>query len=174
MSAQRLELDYIRGPRRSRWLGYLVLAVSLAVAGGMTLRYRDAQRELARLQAASGLLGAGPRPARAVPQERLRAEMKTVQTVLRRLALPWGPLLRAVEQATSPDVALLQLVPDALRQRLQLTAEARDQASMLAYLKRLSEAAALTDVHLVNHRERLDQPRKPIQFTVQASLRDAS
>lgn len=173
MTAQRLELDYIRAPRRSRWLGYVVLAFSLAIAGAITSLYRDAQRTLAGIRASSDLLGAGPRSARVVPQKRLRAQMQTVQAVLRRLTLPWGALLQAVEQAEGPDVALLKLEPDPLRQRLRLTAEARDQTAMLAYLKRLSGSTALTDVQLVSHRERPDQPRKPIQFAVQASLREA-
>src|SRR5204862_457866 len=99
ISTRRLELDYVAPVRRPHWPGLVVLAVSLAVAGAMLVRYRDAQREVVRLEAESGLIAPDRRPARAVSRERLEEEAKLAEGVVRQLTLPWAKLIGAIEQA---------------------------------------------------------------------------
>src|SRR2546421_411835 len=85
ISTRRLELDYVAPVRRPHWPGLVVLAVSLAVAGGMLARYRDA---------------------------------------------------------------------------------------MFEYLRRLGSAQGLAEVHLVSHQVQREDPQRPIQFSVQAAIKD--
>jgi len=148
-----------------------VLAVSLGIAAELALRYRDAQLELARLAAASGLASPQRAPVRAVPKERLDDEVKNAEAVVRQLTLPWASLIRAIEQAATRDVAILQLQPDAESRVVRLTAEARHREAMFEYLRRLGAAKGLAEVHLVGHQLQRDDPQRPIQFSVQASLR---
>ena len=173
MSAARLDFDYVARSRRATWLGYALLAASIVVASEVALRYRDVQDERARMEVATGLLIGARRPARAIPKERLDEEAKAAQAVVRRLTLPWAPLFATIEKAATRDVAILQLQPDPRQRVLRLTGEARDQGAMLEYLQRLADAKALTDVQLLNHQVRLDDPQQPIQFAVQAALRGA-
>ena len=42
---------------------------------------------------------------------------------------------------------------------------------MLAYLERLAASPALADVYIASHQVMLEDPRRPIQFTVQARLK---
>jgi Tfp pilus assembly protein PilN len=91
--------------------------------------------------------------------------------VVRQLTVPWSALIGALEQASTRDVALLQLQPDADQRRLRLTAEARDREAMFAYLRRLESAPALAEVVLVSHQVQNEDPQRPIQFAVQAALR---
>src|SRR5438552_7976521 len=172
ISTRRLELDYVAPVRRPLWPGLVVLAVSLAVAGGMLARYRDAQREVVRLEAESGLIAPDRRPARAVSRERLEEEAKLAESVVRQLTLPWAKLIGTIEQAASRDVAILQLQPDAEQRLLRLTAEARDREAMFEYLRRLGGAQGLAEVHLVSHQVQREDPQRPIQFAVQAVIRD--
>jgi hypothetical protein len=111
------------------------------------------------------------RPAREVPRERLDEETKSAEAVVRELTLPWAALLRSLEDASTRDVAILQLQPDAHLRVLKLTAEARSQEAMFRYLQRLAAAKNLADAHLVSHQVQRDDPQRPIQFSVQASLR---
>jgi len=173
MSLRRLELDYIAPPRRPRSLGFAVLAIALATAGVLLERYREVKVELERIEAGQGLLGTERRPVRAAPRERLEAEAKSVEAVLRQLALPWGTIIETVEDATTSDVAILQMQPDAQQRQLRLGAEARTQEAMLDYLRRLAAARALADVHVVSHQVQMEDPQRPIQFTVQALLKGA-
>jgi nitrate reductase NapAB chaperone NapD len=167
-----LQLDLVAPPRRSRWLGYLVLAGSLFVASEMFMRMREAQDQLARLDAMQGLLG-DTRPTRALPRERLEEQMKEAQAVLRQLALPWAQLVESLESAAMPDVSVLQVQPDAQQRLLRVTAEAKGEETMFRYLRRLAAAEGFSDVHLVSHQVREDDPRRPLQFSLQVSFRSS-
>jgi Tfp pilus assembly protein PilN len=167
-----LELDYVASPRRAHWLGFMVLALALCVAADVVIRHRDARRELSALDAAQGLLNGERSPSKALPQGRLDEEAKSVNEVVRQLTLPWAKMLAAVERASSSEVVVLQLQPEAQQRLLRLTAEARNRKAMLDYVRRLEQDRALAEVHLIRHEVRLDHPARPIQFGVQATLRE--
>ena len=171
MRPPRLELDYLAPPRRAVWPGIVVLALSLALGAWLFERYREARLELVKLETESGLMSPERRPARALPRERLDAETKAAEAVVRQLTVPWAALVGALEKASMRDVALLQLQPDADQRRLRLTAEARDREAMFSYLRRLEAAPALAEVVLVSHQVQQDDPQRPIQFSVQAMLK---
>jgi Tfp pilus assembly protein PilN len=170
MTLRRLELDYIAAPRGPRALGLVVLAIALATAGLLVERYREVRLELERVEARQRLLGTERVAARATPR-RLEEEAKSVEAVLHQLALPWGTIIATVEGATTTDVAILQLQPDAPQRQLRLGAEARTQQAMLDYLRRLGASESLADVHVVSHQVQMEDPNRPIQFTVQAQLK---
>jgi hypothetical protein len=167
-----LEIDYVASPRRSRWAGLTVLALALSVAAGVVSRYQDARRELAALDAAQGLASAQRPLSKALPRERLDEEAKIVNEVVRQLALPWARMIAAVEKASTGEVVVMQLQPEAQQRLLRLTAEAKNRQAMLAYVRRLGQDRALAEVHLVRHEVRLDHPARPIQFAVQATFRE--
>jgi hypothetical protein len=169
----RLELDYVAPPRRARWPGAVLLAASLVVAAGVVERYRDARAELAAVEAAQGLVNLDRGSTKAIPRERLDEEAKMVNEVVRQLGLPWGRMIAAVEKASTGDVVVMQLQPDAQQHLLRLSAEAKSRQAMLQYVRRLGQDSTLADVYLVRDEVRMDQPGRPIQFAVQATLREA-
>jgi Tfp pilus assembly protein PilN len=173
MKPRRVELDYVAAPRRPVWPGVLLLILSLAVAGAIVPRYRDAQLELAGLQATASLVGAERRPVRTLSKERLDEELRSAEAVMRQLSLPWGSLVEALEQASTHDVAVLQLQPDADNRVLRLTAEARHSKAMFEYVRRLGAAKGLADAHVVSHHMQREDPQRPIQFSVQAAMKSA-
>ena len=170
---RRVNLDYL-APRRSRhWPGALLLAASLGAAAWLGAGYYQLQAELDRIQTAAGMAAAPERraPVKAVPPERLAEETKRAEAVVRELTVPWAPLMRSLEEAASRDVAILQLQPDAQLRVLKLTAEARNQDAMFQYLRRLAASRNLSETHLLSHQVQRDDPQRPIQFSVQATLR---
>jgi len=171
MKAERLELDFVAAPRRAAWPGVLLLVAALLVAGELWQRYRELRLESERLATAHGLVATPRGAARPLPRERLDEEAKSAEAVARQLALPWARLVETLESAATPEVAVLVLQPDAQSRALRLVAEARHRGAMFDYLKRLSEAPALAEVHIVSHQVRMDEPQRPIQFAVQAALR---
>jgi len=122
--------------------------------------------------AAQGSLTAA-RAAPAVPRERLDEELRAAEGVVRQLTVPWPALLGAIEQTATRDVAILQLQPDVDQGVLRLTAEARRRDAMFDYLRRLAAARGITEVHLVSHQVLESDPQRPIQFAVQAAMREA-
>lgn len=171
MMPRRLELDYVARPRRPRWLGYALLAVALGVAGDLVVRYRDVRLELERADNAQELLTTGRQTPKVIPKERLDEQVKNAQAAVRQLTLPWALLIQTLEDATTKDVAILQLQPDASQQQLRIIAEARDKDAMLEYLRNLTAAKAFANAHLINHQVQIEDPQRPIQFSVQAWFR---
>jgi Tfp pilus assembly protein PilN len=149
----------------------LVLALSLVVAAGLGERYRDTRVEVARLETQSGLT-VPERPAKPIPRERVEEEARAAESVVRQLTLPWAALISTIEQAVSGDVAILQLQPDAENRLLRLTAETRQREAMFSFVRRLGEAPLLADVHLVSHQVQREDPQHPVQFSIQASIRE--
>jgi hypothetical protein len=167
-----LQLDFVVPRRRARLLGFAVLALALGGAGALVLKHQETQQRLQQLEAAEALLNTS-RPARAVPRERLEGEMKSAQATVRQLALPWAQLIDSLERASTKEISLLHIQPDAQSRVLRVTAEARRHELMLEYLQRLGATGSFADVHLVSHHVREDDPRRPIQFSVQAAFRSA-
>ena len=64
-----------------------MLALSLALAGWLGERYRDARVEVARLDTQSGLI-APERPVRPIPREKIEEEGRNAEAVVRKLTLP--------------------------------------------------------------------------------------
>lgn len=150
----------------------MVLALSLAVAAGLGERYRDARVEVARLEAQTGLI-VPERPAKPIPRERIEEEARAAEAVVRQLTLPWAALIATIEQAASTkEVAILQLQPDAENRLLRLTAETRQREAMFDFVRRLGEQPLLADVHLVSHQVQREDPQHPVQFSLQASIRE--
>jgi Tfp pilus assembly protein PilN len=171
MMPHRLELDFIAAPHRRRWLGYTLLAVSLLVATDLVVRFRDAQTEVEHIEAAKGLLSTEREAAKAAPKERLDEQVRNAEAIVRQLTLPWAMLIQTLEEAAISDVAILQLQPEAQQRLLRVMAEARNQEAMLEYVRRLAGTQTLLNVHLVNHQIQLEDPQRPIQFSVQATFK---
>ena len=164
MRPRRLELDHAAPRRRTRWPGFALLGVSLAIGAHLGLSYRDTVTALGKVPATVQ----APRPA---PGKTSDAADKVARAALRQLALPWAGLFRALEVSATPDVALLQLQPEAQQQVLRVTAEARDTGAMFKYLRGLANAKGLSEIHLVTHQVAQDDPQRPVRFAAQASFR---
>ena len=170
MKRAPLELDFVAAPRRARLAGFFVMALALGVASVLISKQQNAQQRLQQLQAAENLLGSARAP-RAVPRERLEEQLKSAQATVRQLALPWAELIDALERSAMREVSLLHIQPDAQQRLVRLTAEARNEGQMLEYLRRVGAAGRFSEVHLVSHQLREDDPRRPVQFSLQATFR---
>ena len=170
MKRAPLELDFVATPRRLRLAGLMVMVLALGVAGTLLHKHQSAQQRLQQLQAAESLLSSARAP-RVVPRERLDEQLKSAQATVRQLALPWAELIDALERSAMREVSLLHIQPDAQQRVVRLTAEARNEGQMLEYLRRVGAAGRFSEVHLVSHQLREDDPLRPVQFSLQAMFR---
>jgi Tfp pilus assembly protein PilN len=166
MKRARLALDLIAAPRRLRWPGYLLLGLAIGTAAGLFQRHQHATLALQRLDSAADLVAV--RQVAKAPRKAL--DEKSLQAALRQLALPWAGILQAAERAAGPDVAILQLQPEPQHKLLRISAEARNRDAMFKYLRSLSRAQGLSQVHLLSEEVQLEDPQKPIRFSAQASF----
>jgi len=104
----------------------------------------------------------------------LDARIGKAQQILSRLTFPWDELFGQLEDISVSGVALLEVQPDADRETVMLTGEAKDAAAMLAYVARLEQARSLSGIHLRRHETLANEPTRPIRFSVAATWRISS
>jgi hypothetical protein len=167
-----LRIDFARTAAAPSWHGWGLLAVALAIAALLANGLRNAQTELAALEYRAAGLRAGEARAAADPQaaRALREELQHARAVAQQLALPWGRLFQAVEGAANRQVALIALQPESAQGMVRITAEARDLAEALEFVRRLSETRQLRGVHLASHQIQTEDAQRPVRFVVLASL----
>lgn len=174
-----LWLDY-RQDKPLHWAGPVLLMLVLAALAATVVHYLALHDETVlwedRLARAERDLGR-ERGIRAVHRPGGRdgesLEVKRANEVLRRLSLPWDSLFLTMESAAGEDVALLALEPDAEKQMVKVSGEARDFTAVLNYVTRLEAQEAFGQVYLQSHQVQLQDPQLPVRFALQAVWKGA-
>lgn len=170
-----LWLDY-RQDKPSHWAGPLLLMLVLAALAATVVHYLELSDEtvvwedrLARAERGMARDHGTRAAARSGDGETL--EVKRANEVLRRLSLPWDSLFLTMESAAGEEVALLALEPDAEKQVVTVSGEAKDFTSLLNYVTRLEAQEAFGPVYLQSHQVQLQDPQLPVRFALQAAWR---
>jgi Tfp pilus assembly protein PilN len=170
---RRVSLNVIGTRRYIPWLGWALLAAALAGAGQVAWALRSLQAEIERIETRVERLRA--RTGVGVPQDpklmKQRAEeVHRARLVTQQLTLPWGVLFEAVEQSATGRVALLSLRPETSQNLVRITAETRDFADAVEFVRRLEATRRLRSVHLASHQVQEQDPQRPIRFVVVGTL----
>jgi len=161
---QRIELDFIRRAPRSRWAGRVLLAVALGVAGDMAFTFVQLERAVKSNEATV----ARAQPRKAVTQVS-NDELALARDTVERLGLPWTKLFAALEAAANDQVALLAIEPDTKNGTVKITGDSKDYLAALGYVLNLSQADALSNVQLVRHEVKQNDPQRPVAFSISAA-----
>lgn len=158
----RLELNHVApAGQGSRYQAGLAVAAVVALLCGwqlmnMRAERMDIEQKLQQIQEARK-----PVQVAAIQPQALsavqKAEIKEANGILDELGRPWPALLNRLEQVAQPEIALLAIRPDAAKGKLRLKGEAKDIASLLAYLQRLEGVPEMHDVVLDEH-EMMEKP----------------
>jgi hypothetical protein len=151
-------------------LALLLLILSFARYQGLNGEAEAWEQKLEQAPRAQGLRAT----AAGREVKSLSLEVKRANEVLRQLTLPWEDLLQGVEAAADKRVALLAVEPDAEKQVVRISGEARDFAALLKYIERLDKQPVFGPVYLQSHRVMLRDPERPVRFALQAVWRSRS
>jgi Tfp pilus assembly protein PilN len=179
MIMERMRLDYQRRELPVPRAGLMVLALSLAAAIAVGGQYFSVSRKLADSEAtADRLEDTAHRHGILVSRDakadgELGKEVSYANEVLRQLTLPWDRLFETIEAAGDKNVALLSLAPDRQKHVVRIAIEAKDPAAGLDYLKGLEARDIFQTVRIKSHQIQLQDPERPIRFTLQATWKDA-
>jgi Tfp pilus assembly protein PilN len=152
----------------------LLVALLLCAAAGVLAWRLQAQRLADQAQVDSVRRRvAAPVVVAAAPVDVALPQISTVQAnvvnaAVLQLNLPWRALRDAVGAATPPTIALLALEPDARKQTLRVTAEAKNSDEMFAYVEKLKEQELFSAVLLTRHEINDQDPNRPIRFQLDA------
>lgn len=176
----KLHLDYQRSIKPFPWAGLLLLVLALLalIATGMYYRNLSAQVTLWESKAdriehaAQRQLPAGQSSEPMTAD--LVLEVKHANEILRQLGMPWDNLFQTLESVGSKDVTLLVLEPDMEKRLVKISAEAKNMAAMLHYIRQLENRDVLGTVYLQSHHVQLQDPEKPVRFELLAVWRGKS
>jgi len=178
MKPAAIRLDLATGvrpaPRGGRLLlaaGVALLAVALWQSGQIVAERTRALAGLRALQAER--VRADAPPVTGKPDPRQLALVRATRQVTANLNTPWSGLLTSLGSSARQGVALLAVEPSAAKRSVRLTAEARDDDEMLAYLATLQSDPRLKAVVLASHQVQAQAPGTPVRFQIQALWGDA-
>jgi Tfp pilus assembly protein PilN len=160
---QQLHIDFSGRRGGSPWLGRVLLALAAGVALDAAWSYHAARSTLSENQARVAQRTPGGAAPKATPQE-VAAVRETVQ----RLSLPWDELFSALESATSDQVALAGIEPDAKAGTVTITGDGKDYLAALSYVLNLSRTEGLERVQLMRH-EQKNEGSGAVSFAVSAA-----
>jgi Tfp pilus assembly protein PilN len=164
-----LWLDYHRSPPGHHRPGWLLLAASLIVTIGLIAYYVQLSNELDRHEQRVTNLRRQAQRLQAVPIQ--TAETNAPAETTAHSAQRWESLFDSLEKATDESVTLTGLDPGA--KEISITGEAKDLASVAAYVQRLHGGPAFMQARLSEYEVIKDRPRRPIHFVVIADWREA-
>lgn len=166
---RRLDIEFGNRRAAASWAARVLLALAVAFALDVALSYNELRRSLEERQASSA-----PARPRSAPQRKVSAEeVALVRDTVQRLGMPWEKLFGALEAAASGEVALLGIEPDPKSGTVLISGESRDYLAALTYVLNLGRAEALTQVRLVRHEARANDPNGAVSFTVSAAWSEA-
>lgn len=113
-----------------------------------------------------------PQRARSSAPSLTAEQAQRINAAIRQLNLPWDELIDALEGAARPQVALLELRPDAAARRLVGVAEARSPQDMIGYIERLKAQPLLTGVVLSSHQVNEEDKNHPLRFEFSATWQE--
>ncbi|MCL2591311.1 MAG: hypothetical protein FWD67_10675 [Betaproteobacteria bacterium] len=152
--------------------GWALLVVAAGVGLFLAWHYAMLVREFNAGEAERARLQRPVSGAAYVPsteeKARLRTEMRFARRVIEQLDTPWLDLFDAVETAYDDNVTLLGIEPEPDRREVRLLAEAKDTEAMLAYVRQVRQSPVLRDAWLANHQINLQDPLRPVRFSINA------
>lgn len=172
MAAPMLTLDFKRDAFLRRSLGAWLLLVGACAGIAIALAFATANQELLQVKRQTTELRqeSMPRTEKKSTMDgtQLAAEITHANTIIRQLNLPWDKLFMALEATSNNQVALLSIQPDTRKQLIHLSGEARNLEAVLDYLAQLRDQETLAQIALTSHEIKLQDPDKPVRFSLSA------
>jgi hypothetical protein len=170
-----LSLDF-RRQSRPGWIGRAMLIAGAAGAAVLAGQYIQMVDEVAQAEAGIRERGVATRkkPVLSIDAgdtQKVALEVKRAREILLQLSMPWNELFASVESVDAPDVALLSIESDIDKQRVKISAEAKNLGAMLDYLRALEGRPTFADVFLQSHQIQQQDPQRPVRFVLTAMWR---
>ena len=150
------------------WGLSIACLVVAAVVGGRAWRYEQhadrIQQDLARLQARRQ----APPPVQ--PSKVDVDAQRRWDALAAERAFNWYPIFRALEQASSADIELLEFLPDKVGRHIVLRGEARTDEALTHYLAALAMQDSFGEVHLTHQKKGQRAGLSPLSFEIRATI----
>jgi len=162
---------YLRPLPRSRVALLAALLTILAPAGWLQQQTAAQDEQLMVLQHQGDQLrrAQAAKPAPKITRVEQEEQRRWAALAAER-SFTWQPMFAALEAVGNADVELLEFRPDKAGRVVMLEGEARDEASLIAFLDALSAQPALRNVHLTHKKIKKRDRLMTVSFAIKASL----
>jgi hypothetical protein len=167
-----LAKEILKPPRRHAALWSVLLASSAAASVWVG---SDVYRQYQNLQHQKQLVVAMQRAPKSQPHAPAPVDIERRRSwneLRRELNFSWYPMFAALEHTSSPDVALLEFIPDKVARRLTLRGTARDMNALTAYITALAEEQYFFNVFLSHQKKTVKNNAEVIDFEVKMQIRE--
>lgn len=152
----------------SKRAGWLLLIVGLAILLDMGITYdhlqndreamdRDIKTSKLHIDDGSRAVGTG---------QYTDKDIADAGLIIKRLSTPWNHIFVGMESVSNKNVAILAIAPDVQSGLLRIEGEAKDYAAALTLVAQLRETKPFSDVFLLSHETKREDPQHPVRFTL--------
>lgn len=129
--------------------------------------YGELQRLKADAASLEGRLNSRPTGVSEGDYKKLLARIGFYNAIIERKSYNWLGLLEQLEKSTPEGISLASVVSDTGNGQVKLEGRARSFAQVRAYLEKLEDSKAFTDIMLVSHHDLfLGEKTRGVQFAV--------
>ena len=163
----KVRLDFqLAGEQPNRRAGWMLLAAGVVLTLEMGVSYDRLHRDRAEIY-------------REVQASKIRLEdpairgmnlsekdVETARQIFSRLSAPWDAFFTGLESIKNKNVAVLSISPDVQTGVLRVEGEAKNYAAVLTLVAQLRVTKPFSEVFLVSHDIKRDDPQQPTGFVV--------
>lgn len=170
MRAVRIDFSESRAAPSAWSLALLAAGLAIAIfatwkVNAFDLRQARANADLARVRSVE----IARRPPVETPAVIPAARVDAINAAVVQLNLPWQALFESLEKAKPQNIALLSLEPDGKKRVLRILAEAKQADDMVDFVRLLREQPQFDDALLTRHEINMQDPNRPLRFTLEAT-----
>lgn len=166
---RRLELDYQKPANpSSRTAGWILLVIGLALLIEMGVSYDRLQndREAMNREIRTSRIRLDVPRSESADHQFTDKDFAQARQIINRLSIPWDSFFTGIESVSKQNVAILSFEPDVQTGLLRIEGEAKDYAAVLTLIARLRMTKPFSEVFLLRHEIKRDDPQHPVSFTV--------
>lgn len=93
-------------------------------------------------------------------------DFEEARQIINRLSAPWDAFFAGLESVSTENVAILSIEPDMQTGLLRIEGEAKDYAAALTLVAQLRTTKPFSEVFLLHHEIKRDDPQHPVGFTL--------
>jgi len=166
---RRLELNYqqLASPpsKTAAWV-LLLVGVAMLVEMGMSYERLQNDREAMNHEIRTSGIRLDESRHKLVEHKFTDKDFAQARQIINRLSIPWDTFFAGIESVTKQNVAILSFEPELQTGLLTIQGEAKDYAAVLTLVARLRMTKPFSEVFLLRHEIKRDDPQHPINFTM--------
>jgi hypothetical protein len=165
---RRLELNFQNPPNRpSRKAGWLLLLTGLVLLIELGMSYDRLQndRETMNQEIKTSHIRLDTQNNDSNYQF-TEKDFEEARQIINRLSTPWDAFFVGLESVKNSNAAILSIQPDMKTGLLQIEGEAKDYAAVLTLVAQLRVTKPFSDVFLLRHEIKRDDPQQPVSFAL--------